>query len=852
MRILEEKLLSSDPDHINLNEKLLLQYQNESPDDFVNSCTKEFSNSSLLTLLRTEVLVRLKSGLTIADGDTSQTIWSAINPESKKKMKTTAINSLKDTNQEIREVGSSLCASIFVCEAALKNEWIELLDALASQIQLNEFGCSITSIETINIIWKLLKSTNNNWPPSEMTDSLIKRICTNLNAYSISTKSVAKALKSFIVNYEIRDKKLVGLSLRILTTLISESYKAGDERAVIIILKSFSELGKLFFSQFLEIGEIVLQEVIKCILMDNMSVSNQVCHVFDELIDQDAHSGSSFLKGQWSNIFKSSLKIIKSMAYKSIEDCKNRDPSIICFILGIMRVYQSFDKCVSALLNSFMLEYLSSTKENKKLSALTILLAFGQNKSGFDIVDFLKNILLRLIGLLKESSPEVKGIVSGILDTIMHTQIDLVLLHKNLFEIMSLFFEIIESDPTNDSERIIRERVRFHAKLLIARSTQNINARFQIKSLMTRQICFKFLKLETQRNKDSFDKEFKNLENLLEYILFPNYLNYIFLTFESLLRRVSQLNEKYFALKKHFLNSILRVLSNTIKRINVLGLEIESGDEETNSFLLDLFSFVESLFKTCEELFSNGFIFAALITCYNPEYFEPQIVQLITNYILPSLIKFKDNQLFQNVLEASNLFAQKSPKTYKALLQNTFVEKVSKFLYEDSLDTSSKIKIFETLQTNINIDSGIIEKYVDQITNFIYSIFKSKIFEVGDERKILEDGENQLKELVLIFYASLVNVISQSIPEYEKKICDSFVLIQPILKQSYHQDREPRERYLKLGVILIYNFSYSEQRRGLVDRELLRVLLDSYSSHPRTSMIQSLIEELKKWMLNTN
>jgi hypothetical protein len=844
VRLLTESVHLS-PSTRSAAEVQLQKYQEECADDFVESCTRKLLDRSLADYLRVAICMRIQSALQVATKRKDLTIWKRIKPESQQKIKEAAISSLHEADFKLRLNSVSLCGYVFVLEAAEKREWGELLDELDTIIASKNPDSVLTVYGTLEVTFECLKLWECTFPSSDKADLLIEKICNDVKHYKAISKNEVQTLKYFIFGYEIKNDAVLQFIFSFLTSFLSALIQKPDETIIIMILECFTKLVELYFGYFQEHGVPVLSQVILCYSVPSDKIMRKAKEFFHELIRQDSATKVNYLDKQRDNIFRSAFEILNK--FSKLSKMSQQQIGLIERIISILLfIFDSSSKPFDDLFSRIS-EYMDSPEGGKSVIAINILGNLVRHNKRDDFKDYLTSIFSRIVSLLNECSESNQEILVILVTEVARSFPQLFFTGQDLPKCIEKFEKILADDKKTST--IITQKgyicICFYS--LAEKAPEIQNAADQM-AVYTNSLFSIFVgNLYTVADHNMADIIIDTIEDILKYVVNPEFLNYFFVYFTDVLGYIYQSRHSDKILRRKLVNSIFRIQSVILKRMEHQKLQITIAGKDVNTYLLDLRSFVLNISEFGEGLLHYGFTLVGLIAFHKPTYFASHIKDFIDNFLIPSMLGEQNSVTFEQIVVLIQVIELKLPETFEVLVKKNLITsnliKAFEFRYDVIL---SRIGSFNYMCRLLSIYPRLLDGQLDKMMTYINSKLATMKKTIDSKEGNLTNEDNSLKEFPFVLFVTLLDQIYRSRSEYGKNIIDSYTIFQPILKLICQPKNDPTCSHHERSLTLIISFSNDKQRHSLIDKNLLGFLYDSLLSRPKDGEFQVVFEAAKR------
>jgi importin subunit beta-1 len=848
-QIVEECFTSTSAEIRTRDEALIMQYQNESADAFVNSCAREFQNSGLPTFTRVLISTTLKSALRPIDSEHGKSIWLRIQPESKQKIKDGALSCLIDKNELVKKSAASLTAVVFVLDATTDKQWGMLLDILATNIGSEQPEIKKAAIMTLGYICELLNSDKITDLSSEKVDTLLSGICIGLKGYSEISNTAVNALWNSIkfLKTNIQNEGLSDFIIDLLITLLMQSSQAKDEETTRSILLCLGDIIKLIFDKFQKYSAITFQKVTECYSMNSDSVTLALNEFFMKLMKLEAQQRTTYFENHWNNILKITLEILYSRSKGSKDDDDEGLSVPESILMLLVSINGLFNKQSFEFLIGFISEHIENPQENSKITALIALESILENTHSNIIYDSLNARYFCLLNYLANGSSKLKERTARLLLKISVFHPSVIFNDQNFSKSMQEFGKILSSESKSSSTIKLKIKTCEIIESLAQNASGIQNGSVQISVYVDPLFAHFTRNIQTVDNLHLVGIIFSTIFSILQNIVEPKALNYYFLFFTEFLGQIYQNFQGSLIFKKYIIESIFSTQAFLFTRMGQLQIQLTVPKKETHLYLHEMFSFIANIFTAYNEILAEGLVLASSIVCYNPSYFAQHIDQFIKSFVLPSLQNFNNYELFKAGLEVSVSLSKHFSDNFQVYVNDMVVYLLS-MLQNQSLGKEIKLNIFYTFSDLTLAYPAIIVSHFEEIIRLILLALSAIVHLLTLEDREMKAYGNSLKDSLIDFYTCLIHAIYLNSPCKDQQFEESFVQVQTFLKITCQPSHNPSVEYMKNSLGLIIDFYSKNQMRNLLDVELSMYLYNSLSVYSKGHDVQMLLEFAKKYL----
>ena len=828
------------------NEAILSQYMREQSDAFAEDSVREFQNASLPASVRVIVSTVLRLALRPVDREKGVSIWLALAPATRDKIKLTSLACLIDGNEQVRRASANLAAVAFVLDITTERSWGTLLPALTENIGNSNPDIKRSAITTLGYICELLNTDKITDLPKQQIDTLLSGICLGLTGFSEISNTAVLALSNSIqfLSTTIQDEAMADYIFDLLLNLLIKAGEARDEEVQRNLILCLGEIVKMMFAGFEKYHSITFQKVIECYRSGFDSVTLAVNEFFMLMIKLEGKHKTKYLQAHWKLLFQASLELLFAVNQRSASDDESGLSLAASFQMLITAVNGLYmEECFPQTM-VFVTQHIENPDEAAKLTALMAFSSILENTPNSMAAVPLSSGFFSLLNYVRTGTPLIRLTALRLLRKAAQNHTNVFLNDHNFPRAYDEMIRIIDS-KTGDEDFLITIKAEacgcFEA---CADFSDTVTGGKQLLLPYGENIFDILLKnVQTITNYYLADVYFSTMFSFLQKIIEPTSLPDYFSVFSDFLVGIVQ---NYSGpCKKQILESLFITQNVILTQLNRFRINLKIKNKDSRAFLLELYNFVKNVFAQFKEIFSEGLVLMAAILIYDPSYFKDNVEEFITTYIASGLRDPNNYDLFKTAVESVSLIIKNFPNQYESYFKD-YIPYFLDLLENNSLQKELKVVLFYVVSDLALHSPQLARDHIERILRLAEMAFVAIVHlqSTGVQESI--EFSDALKEILIDCYLCMVHGVYMTADnQYKDKDVafeTSFVKLIDFIRLTSQPQLNPTIDYLKNCLTLIVDFYTKNKNPQLINLEVVRNLYKTLSNYSTYSDVSSMLD----------
>ena len=828
------------------NEAAILQFIKEQSELFVTICSNDFSNSALNPSTRVAIATLLKVSLKPANPNSNPSIWGSLSPNAKTMIKDMATKCLIDPHDAVKKAAASLTAVIFVIDCVTDKNWGVLLPILVANIESQEITIKKAAISTMGYICELLNADKVSTLTDNQIETILVGICMGLKTYSEVSNTAVLAMANSIrfLRQKIEDESFLNMIFDLLVTLLMASTAAKDGETTRNILLLLGEIAKLAFDRFGKFSSTVFQKVLKCYQMLDSSVTLAVNEFFMKLVKAERLKQTQYFSEAWQNILTINIDTLFAQNSQKSEDEDDEavSRSIVMLLTSINALYPrpSFE-----FLLAIVAKNIDNPTESAKLTALMVFESLLEHTPNVLVYDPLNSAFFTLLTYLATGSKAIRQATADLLAKIAQFHPNIILNDQNFAKTMPEFTKVMANQSNSEHTIRVKFMICDTLRLIIEKSAYVNNGPGQISPYVDTMLEVFFFNVQKSTSLHLIDKIFETIFEIIHRILnTKNYNEYL----NRLTEFLGVINTNYQGdpqNKKAIISFIFININVMIEQMSYYGVPIRIPGKEDVTYLVELYTYVTSVFTFYKEIISEGFELCGAIFAYKPAHFAHGIEQFMSQYLFPSLSDPSNYDLFKAGLYVASIIS----KNFKQIMQ-TRVDEIINYLLtlleNTALVKELRPKIFQAIADFSIIYTHSLLPHVDKILIMLDFAFDAVLYDLRSPNPESFQYNNELKQSIIDCYQSLIYGVYLETDVKDQSFDSSFIKFQQHIKATCLQENQPSLDYLKTCLGTILDFYSKKLNRSTLNVELAKYLYDYLALSSNVAEVQQLLDYAKQ------